>query len=72
MRPRQQLSVIITGELVEELRDAAVARMGEGATLASITEEALTVGLAEIRHRYFNDEAPPSRRHEPRPGRRAR
>ena len=72
MKPRQQLSVVVAGDLVEELRDAAVARMGDGATLASITEEALTVGLAEIRHRYFNDEAPPPRRHEPRPGRRAK
>ena len=72
MKLRQQLSVVVSGELVEELRDVAVARMGDGATLASITEEALNAGLAEIRHRYFNDEAPPPRRHEPRPGRRAR
>jgi hypothetical protein len=72
MRPRQQLSVIVAGELVEELRDAAVERMGDGATLASMTEEALTAGLAEIRSRYFKGQPPPRRRHEPRPGRRAR
>ena len=72
MRPRQQLSVILAGELVEELRDVAVARMGDGATLASVTEEALIAGLVEIRHRYFDGEAPPPRGHEPRPGRRSR
>ena len=69
---RQQLSVIVASSVIEELRDGAVAMMGQGFTLASLTEEALTVGLEALRARHFGGMRPPTRTIQPRPGRRLR
>jgi hypothetical protein len=69
-RDRQQLSVIVASDVVDELRDGAVAMMGDGVTLASLTEEALTIGLETLRSRHFGGKRPPPRTIQPRPGRR--
>jgi hypothetical protein len=67
---RQQLSVLVDVGIIDELRDAAVALMGEGITLTGLAEEALAQGLLELRARYFNGQRPPPRRIQPRRGRR--
>ncbi len=58
--------MIVASGVIEELRDGAVATMGQGFTLASLTEEALTVGLEVLRARHFGGMRPPARTIQPR------